>query len=162
MEFASRRVPGPLCQTKQKPAPPGHRELPPEVTEVLRRPSLPPSPAQPGHLHVYRGPSPQCPGPLRSARGSVVLPALPSQLGGHSSIQGVCAECGAPGRPGRAPPAPNCCPPLSLLAPPPNFLSVLYRRQGPSKISERWGPGPERGQNEDRPAPAWGLRRVPS
>lgn len=46
VELASRRVPGPLCQTKQKPAPPGHRELPPEVTEVLRRPSLPPRPSQ--------------------------------------------------------------------------------------------------------------------
>lgn len=45
VELASRRVPGPLCQTKQKPASPGHRELPPEVTEVLS-PSLP-GPARP-------------------------------------------------------------------------------------------------------------------
>lgn len=84
-------------------------------------------PSLPGHLSVCRGPEPQCPGPLRSARGSVVLPALPSQLGGHSGSQGVCAECGD--QAGPVPSSTEPLPPHSLLAPPPEFPLARSRAQ---------------------------------
>lgn len=91
--------------------PSGHGKLLPEVTQCAQTPPQPLAPARPAP-RVQRASSP-VPRPTAFCCGSVVLPALPSQLAAweHSGTQGVCAECGTQGRPSpEPPPAPSCCP----------------------------------------------------
>lgn len=103
MEFASRSVPGPLCQTNQKPPPLATGNCSLRSPTAPRQSSSLPDPGQASSTFT-EGLIPSAQAHLvRSTRGSVVLPALPSQLLGHSSIQGVCAECSTQGRPGWGP-----------------------------------------------------------
>lgn len=135
MEFASRSVPGPLCQTNQKPPPLATGNCSLRSPTAPRQSSSLPDPGQASSTFTE--------GLIPSAQAHLVPPEalLSCQHFLHSSLDipasRACVRNAAlRAGPAGGPPAPNCCP-TSLLAPPPEFPLALSRMSKPGMTSKR-------------------------